>query len=158
MNFVGIVSNRISNKQASRILVDGINEEKYKLFFINDKNVANYKNVKFDTILIDDSLDKKISLHNILEKSEYIVINSDIKDNFDIIHDINSKVITYGFMEKSTVNISSVEDENLMISIQRGIQKKDGTIIENQEISIKKLAGINMHIVIGLAIINMIYS
>lgn len=158
MNFVGIVSNRISNKQASRILVNGVSEEKYKLFFINDKNVSNYKNVKFDTILIDDSLDKKISLHNILEKSEYIVINSDIKDNFDIIHDINSKVITYGFMEKSTVNISSVEDDNLMISIQRGIERKDGTIIENQEISIKKLAGINMHIVIGLAIINMIYS
>ena len=158
MTFVGIVSDRINNKQASRILINEDENNKYILIFINNKNVSNYRNVKFETILIDEILEDSIDLQKILNNAEYIIVNSDIKKNFGVLNDINANVITYGFTEKSTVSISSVEDENIMLSIQRGIKRKDGIEIEKQEISIKKLAGINMHITIGLSIINLIYS
>ena len=158
MTFVGIVSDRISNKQASRILINEDENNKYILIFINNKNVTNYRNVKFETILIDEILEDSIDLQKILNNAEYIIVNSDIKENFGVLNDIKANVITYGFTEKSTVSISSVEDENIMLSIQRGIKRKDGIEIEKQEISIKKLAGINMHITIGLSIINLIYS
>ncbi len=158
MTFVGIVSDRINNKQASRILINEDENNKYILIFINNKNVSNYRNVKFETILIDKILEDSIDLQKILNNTEYIIVNSDIKENFGVLNDIKANVITYGFTEKSTVSISSVEDENIMLSIQRGIKRKDGIEIEKQEISIKKLAGINMYIAIGLSIINLIYS
>ena len=43
------------------------------------------------------------------------------------------KIITFGFNSKSTIMISSVKENYIIISVQREIEKLNGDIIENQE-------------------------
>lgn len=157
MIFIGIVSNKISPKQANRILDYENLDNNYKILFINDRNINNFRNISFDTLLVNDSIMKKSVLKNMVKKTRYIIVNSDIDNGVENI-DGKNIIITYGFTRKSTVSISSVEGENLLLAIQRNIRKNNGEVIENQEIYIKKEVGINMHVQIGGFIINKIYS
>ena len=43
------------------------------------------------------------------------------------------KMITYGFNSKSTVTISSVKEDKILVCMQRDIEKSDGKIVEAQE-------------------------
>ena len=42
-------------------------------------------------------------------------------------------MITYGFNSKSTVTISSVKEDKILVCMQRDIEKSDGKIVEAQE-------------------------
>ena len=50
------------------------------------------------------------------------------------------KVITFGFNSKSTITISSVKDDKIIVCIQREIEKLNGEILESQE---KKIIVLN---------------
>ena len=63
--------------------------------------------------------------------TKYILINSDVK--IKIPENILIKIITFGFNSKSTIMISSVKENYIIISVQREIEKLNGDIIENQE-------------------------
>ena len=47
------------------------------------------------------------------------------------------KLITFGFNSKSTITISSVKDEKIIVCIQRDIEKADGKFLEIQEKEIR---------------------
>ena len=47
------------------------------------------------------------------------------------------KLITFGFNSKSTITISSVKDEKIIVCIQRDIEKADGKLLEIQEKEIR---------------------
>ena len=70
-------------------------------------------------------------MREIINKTKYILINSDVK--IKIPENILIKIITFGFNSKSTIMISSVKENYIIISVQREIEKLNGDIIENQE-------------------------
>ena len=43
------------------------------------------------------------------------------------------KIITFGFNQKSTLSISSIKEDYIIISVQRDIEKINKQKIENQE-------------------------
>ena len=72
-------------------------------------------------------------MNEIISKVKYLIINGDIE--IDALRKIEKpiRLITFGFNSKSTITISSVKDEKIIVCIQRDIEKLNGEILECQE-------------------------
>lgn len=108
-----------------------------ELLFIKEKNIKKVKNVKFDIFIINQKIESIDILRDILQNTTYLIINTDIDNDFRILGECNLTIITYGFKRKATITVSSVEEENVFICIQRGIYKNNNDNIYPQEIRIK---------------------
>ena len=72
---------------------------------------------------------------------------------------MNINVITYGFNSKSTVTTSSVNEENLLLCIQRTILNINNKKIEPQEFCVRKInTKLATNTIIGLATTLLIYG
>lgn len=134
--FVGIIA---ENKDYE-IIEKNIKEDnlKIKLMQLKEDYIENIKNVKFDTIILNkEVLSNKQYLKQILENSNYLVINSDIHLRLKDYSNIKSLIITYGFNNKATVTASSVTENNIVICTQRNIEGVNKKKIEQQESNIK---------------------
>ena len=134
MPFIGIVSNENTENCLRREIVEHLNLRESSVLFIKEESIENIKNIKFETVIIAREFEKKSVLKKILENATYLIINSDIESNLDLIKDINATVITFGFNSKATITASSVEDEEIMICLQRTIKNKNNEVIEPQEV------------------------
>ena len=109
--------------------------ENYELIELNSESIKNLKNIKFDEIIYNKDInlteEEYKFMREIINKTKYILINSDEK--IKIPENILIKIITFGFNSKSTIMISSVKENYIIISVQREIEKLNGDIIENQE-------------------------
>ena len=127
MSFIGVVANRKCFEHIKRK--------------INLKSIENVKNIKFETIIIEDNLDKfkknKETLEKIWENTEYILINTDKNPKQQKIEE-SIKKITYGLNQKAVVTISSVSDTDILIYWQKDLFNKEGKKIEIEERRIKK--------------------
>lgn len=74
-------------------------------------------------------------MNEIISKARYLIINGDIE--IDILKQLKIekqlKLITFGFNSKSTITISSINDEKIIVCLQRDIEKNNGEILEYQE-------------------------
>ena len=164
MFFVGV----ICEKQNFEILKRNINKIKNKkevtLININKKSIENFKNVKFDAIVVNDSIqnfhNEVNTIKDICKNIQYLIINSDIQIKEDIFSDIKANIITCGVNHKSTVTFSSVTDELLLISVQRSFKDKKGKLIEVGEYNykIKKSERTNLIEVLDGFIITKLYD
>lgn len=129
MNFIGVIG---KNKILKNIIDEHVN-----IIKINNQNVDSVKNVKFEIIVINDNLnkfyDKLESLKNIINNTEYIIVNADLEMKIDIFNDINKKIITCGLNQKSTITISSRTQDDVLIDLQRDIETLDGKTVEAGE-------------------------
>lgn len=164
MTFIGVATCSKDSEYIAKIIKKELNDESIKVISINDKSISNLKNVKFETILLDDYVidgTDKDGLKDIVSNSQNVILNSDISDNFKLINNSKSTVITYGFNSKATISLSSVEDENSTICIQSDIKTIDGKNIEQQEKSIKnngKSRKINSTKGLGILTVEMFYD
>ena len=140
MPFIGIISKENDSNYIKNIINKNAIKSKFEVININKKSIENIKNIKFDILVICENIEKMLKessyLEDIIKKSCYLVINSDIKENFSLLKDIESNIITYGFNAKSTITISSIKDEKIMLCLQRSI-KGIFSIIEEQEFNIE---------------------
>lgn len=139
MSFIGIISKPNKLKYIEKII--NLNKtENTDIIFINNSNICNMKNIKFETILIIGNINE-IKNINILKKiiscTKYLIIQLDSNENIDILKDLKLNVVTFGFNQKSTITVSSVEEENIILCLQRSIKTLANNIIEPQEINIK---------------------
>ena len=116
-----------------------------QIFFLKENSIQNLTNIKFSIILIG----KKMSKNNtefkaIIEKSDYLIFNTDIKENMELLENLTLNLITYGFNSKATITTSSVEEQKMLICLQRGIKNLQGGIIEPQEIEIQTNQEVNV--------------
>ena len=95
MFFIGIVTNQKNEAYIKRKL------ENKNILFINDKNIANIKNVRFETIVIDSKINKNEEFRKILSNAKYVILNSDIEFDLSLIENLSLTIITYGFNNKS---------------------------------------------------------
>ena len=81
-------------------------------------------------------LKNSVYLEEIIKKTDYIIINSDIRENLLKLKNTKTSIITYGFNAKATITISSIKEEKTMICIQRKINGINN-IIEEQDFNIE---------------------
>lgn len=121
MAFIGIIA-----KQRNRKAFEKLEKSIYphQLIYLSETNLENMKNIKFETILIQDAISKEDVLEKMMMNCDYLIVNSDsidwkledAKENF--------AVITYGYHFKDTVTFSSVTDQDIQICLQRKIPQK----------------------------------
>jgi len=137
MSFVGIISTK-KEYDFIKKEIGKISDKNINLIHINKKSIENLNNVKFDIIVIDKSIDNlDISvIQKILCNIKFLMINSDISMNFELLNEIETNIIDYGLKQKATVTASSISDENIIICLQRNIRNINEKIIEINETKI----------------------
>lgn len=144
MQFIGILAPRKKEASLKRNLentLKNIEEERFQILTITIQNIEHLKNIKFDTIWIQEiekwMIEEKENLEKILLSATLLVLNTDHKMQFTILKEKELTYITYGLNPKATITTSSMEDDKILVCIQRKIQFKDKTI-EPQEIWMEK--------------------
>ena len=152
MFFIGIITNQKNELYVRKELKD------QNIIFINDKNITNMRNIKFDAIVIDSKLNNKQDLRKILANTKYLILNADIEFDLELIENLSLTIITYGFNSKSTFTVSSITENNIIICLQRIIFKANGEKIEPEEYQLKYVENIEKYAIIFTAIIEKIYN
>lgn len=117
--------------------VELINEliEYNKIAIVNEENVKKYINEEIDMLIIEDEIVQSKYLEQLCNHSKYILLQDNV--NLNIKLEKNSNVITFGFNHKSTVTVSSISEEKIVICVQREIKSFKNKSIEPQELTIK---------------------
>lgn len=156
MFFIGIITDKNSENNIKNIMKDKLKES--EIVFLNNNNLENFRNVKFDSIVINNEIEDKYLLDKILEKSKYVLYNSDIKTKENFSKDLYQNIITYGYNSKAVVTISSVTDESYLIYIQKNIDGYNKSV-GIQEIKFEKnKKNINVYDGMITTIIDIIYN
>ena len=141
MSFIGIVASKKCFENIKRIILEKINNQTINFIQINLRSIENVKNIKFETIVIEDNMNKFKENKEILKKlcynTQYLMINTDNNSDYEKIKR-KENVITYGLNQKATVTVSSISDTNILIYLQRSLQDKEKNKIEIEERRIKK--------------------
>ena len=135
MPLIGI----IAKKKDFQAIKKEIVERNIDIIQITKESIKNIKNIKFDEIVFLQNINFEEEeykyMNEIISKTKYLIINGDIQ--IDILKKVKIekpiKLITFGFNSKSTITISSVNNEKILICIQRDIEKINGEILESQE-------------------------
>lgn len=156
MFFVGVITNQKNEQYVKRELSGIIPTD--NIIFINDRNITNIKNIKFEVIIIDNKINNKIELRKIIADAKIILLNTDIQMNLETLNNLNLTIITYGFNSKSTFTVSSIEEKYIIICLQRNIYNSENIEIEPQEFRLEIEENIEKYISIAIFIIKKIYT
>lgn len=141
MSFIGVVASKRCFENIKRKVAEEIKEENINFVQINLRSIENVKNIKFETIIVEDSLEKfknhKEILEKIFENTQYLIMNTDKNLEQDKIENI-PYLITYGLNQKATVTVSSISETDILVYWQKSFQNKEGNDIEIEERRIKK--------------------
>ena len=140
MPFVGIIAKESeTNFIKNEVLKNS--SLKFEFVNINRKSVQNVKNIRFETIIINNEISDFLNVSKYLEEliinAKYIIVNSDIIKNINILKQYNSNIITYGLNQKAMITISSIKNENILIFIQNKLKNINNDEIEEQEVNVK---------------------
>lgn len=139
MPLVGI----IAKKREFQAIKKELQDYNIELIHINKESIKNIGNIFFEEIVILEDInlltDEYEFMDKLILKTRYLIINADIEINIlkYIKIDCPVKVITFGFNSKATITISSVNDEKIIICLQRNLELADNKVIESQEREIK---------------------
>lgn len=152
MFFIGILTDKNSENNIKSFFKDKLNNN--EMIFLNGSNLENFRNVKFDSLVINNKVEDKYLLNKIIDKSRYVLYNSDIEGNSEPYNGA-SKFISYGYSSKANVTISSVTDDNYLLYMQ-GF---NNDLFDMQEVKFeKKQKNINVYDGMIVTIINLIYK
>lgn len=159
MAFIGIITNKKSFDIINNNLPEGLD---INLIRINEKNISNFRNIKFDMLVLNQNIleenEKLEDISKILKNVKYLIINLDLKID---IHEIENKkinIISFGMNSKSTITISSAKEEQLLIAIQRKIINDVGNVIEEEERKINISEYKDIYSSLILEIIKIVYN
>lgn len=156
MFFVGVITNQKNEEYVKKELLAILPTE--NIIFINDRNITNIKNIKFEVVIIDNKINNKIELRKIIADAKLILLNTDIQMNLETLNNLNLTIITYGFNSKSTFTVSSIEENHIIICLQRNIYNNKRIEIEPQEFRVEIEENIEKYISIAIFIIKKIYT
>lgn len=137
MYLVGIIEKTCNTIDTSRILEEKDIYKKCTITKMNQHNLSNFKNVKFDVLIINYKIDNEKCfkyLNILLNSAKIIILNIDYKENIKIVENVKTQVITYGFNKKSTVTITSCEENNIILELQREIISLNNLKLKTMEI------------------------
>ena len=162
MTFIGMISDYKSFENVKDVLKKNRNND-INLIHICKKSISNIKNIRFETVIIDNNLDEFkeeiLLMKNICFNAKFIVINSDI--NIKIPEYIkNEKLITYGLNQRATVTISSVTESSILIYLQRKLENIEGKTVDigEKRIDINEESRLKIYEILIIYIIFLIKS
>lgn len=136
MSLIGILTTTKNENKLKHLLKE--TSSNHHIFYLHEDNINNVKNITFETILIGKTIEiPKEKIRKLVEKANYLILNTDKKENVAMLENLNLTLITYGLGSKCTITTSSMEEDQMMICLQRGIKTPIGRMIEPQEISFK---------------------
>ena len=156
MLFIGIITDQKSENDIKRLLDNNNFLTENNVIFIKEKNIDNIKNVHFYTVVINREFKKMDELNKILVNAKNVIINMDTYGDNEEINIVNSNIITYGFNSKSSITISSVTDDDVLICVQRNIYNNYGEI-EVQEIKLENNENYNIYDLIVVLVMFLMY-
>ncbi len=141
MSFIGVIASKKCFENIKRKVEEKINKENINFVQINLRSIENVKNIKFETIIVEDSLEKFKNYRPILEKIfeniQYLMINTDKNTEPKEFKNI-PYLVTYGLNQKATVTVSSISEIDILVYWQKSFQNKEKKNIEIEERRIKK--------------------
>lgn len=156
MVFIGIITDSKSKDNIYNLLKHNKILKENIVIFINEANIDNIKNVHFNTIVINSKFSKIDELNALLSNTQNIIVNVDEEIELNELNLFNLNLITYGFNSKSSVTISSITDDEILICIQRNLCFNSKTI-EVQEVKIENCSH-NIYDLIVALILFLMYS
>ena len=156
MVFIGIVTDLKSENDIQKLISNNSSLKENCVIFIKEKNIDNIKNVHFDTVVLNREFKKMDELNKILENTKNVLVNVDLNSENKELNITNSNIITYGFNSKSSITISSVTDDDVLICVQRNIYNNEG-VIEVQEIKIENNVNYTIYDLIVVLVLFLIY-
>lgn len=156
MVLIGIVTDLKSENNIAELLKNNNSLNENNVIFIKEKNIDNIKNVHFDTVIINRKFEKMEELNIVLNNAKNILINMDSNIDYKQLNTISSNLITYGFNSKSSITISSVTEDDVLICVQRNINGNYGEI-ELQEIKLENNENYSIYDLIVVVILFLIY-
>ena len=140
MHFIGIFSNHSEYEMIKHNVTKMVNRKDLEWIHISSKNIENMKNIVFETIVLcyqENINDKQRDILNKLcSNCIFVVVNADAFCHTKMLSNKKINCISYGLNQKSTITISSIQDEKAIIYIQRNIKNVKGNEIEMGEICI----------------------
>lgn len=156
MSLIGILTetkNKVYLKEALK------KRQLENVFFLTEVTAQNMRNVKFDTFLLGKKIIKKQeTIREIAKRTDYFILNSDIKDNLLLLENLDLKIITYGYNQKASVTTSSVQEGKVIVCLQRGIKNIYQEEIEPQEIELEMDKNANDSAILELASLLFLYA
>ena len=141
MPFIGIIAKESDANFIKNEVIKNAEQTKFEIININNKSIENIKNIRFETVVINDDLTEFFNnskyLEDIIKNSKYLVINSDVIKNLDVLVNNKINIITYGLNQKAMVTMSSIKSENILICVQNKFENSIGQIIEEQEVNVE---------------------
>lgn len=156
MSFIGIITEPKNENKIRNVLQTKIEDE--NILFINNNSISNIRNIKFKIIVLDKKMKFDEGLIKVISNSDYLLLNADLDDNFNLIENMNLKIITYGFNMKSTITASSISSEEILICIQREFVNIFDNIVEPQEIKIINNENLSPYDIMYIESIGKIYD
>ena len=143
MPFNGIIAKETDSNFIKNEVIKNSEKTKFEFINISRKSIENIKNIRFETLVINDDLTEFTKnskyLEDIIRNSKYLIINSDIVKDIEVLINTKQNIITYGLNQNAIVTISSIKSENILICIQKNIIDVRGNEIEEQELNIEML-------------------
>ena len=140
MHLIGIFSNHSEYEMIKQNIIKIMNRKDLELIHITSKNIENMRNIVFETIVLCNQEKINDKQNNILNKlcshCIFVIVNADVFCHTKIISNKKTNCISYGLNQKSTITISSIQEDKAIISIQRNIKNLQQKTIEMGEISI----------------------
>lgn len=164
MYFIGIILENQKFDILKNFYKENMNKNSISLININKSNIKNLRNIKFDAIVICEPLYKFNNeveeLKKICKQCNNLIINSDITIGTEALQEYKFNIITFGLNHKSSVTLSSITDENVLISVQRNFCNIEKELIDVGEYNIKidKKDRSNIQEILIIFIINFLYN
>ena len=113
MPLIGIIAKENdSNFIKNEIIKNSINV-RFEIVNINRRSLQNIKNITFETIIINDKITELLEtskyLEEMMKRTKYLILNSDVSNDLRFFKDNKINLITYGLNTKATITISSVK-------------------------------------------------
>ena len=151
MPFIEIITDSKSQAQLNKVITKRMINN-CEVLYIKDKNVENTKNIKFETLILNRSIENKQILDKILSNSKHVILNLDLNTNID------KSIISFGYNSQSDITVSSVEEDQVLIYIQHTITSIYNRKIEPQEIKINVKSDISVYNIMIIIALTSLYA
>ncbi len=161
MIFIGMMANQKEYEMIKNEIEKQMGKEKVSMVFIHEENIQNLQNIKFDVLIIHEKM--PIQKHmkafeKICQNLRNLLINFDKNNNLEVLNGNRMTVITYGLNHKCTVTVSSIQEDSIMVALQREILNKQGNLQEIEEKRIHTIENLDVYGHMLLYILSILYG
>lgn len=160
MPFIEIITDSKSQIQLGKLIQRDI-VNNCDIMYIKEKNIENIKNIKLDTLVLNQSIENLENMKKIIYNAKNLIVNLDLNENLIETSKEqlkNLKVISLGYNSKSDITVSSVEDDEVLIYVQNTITSIYGKKIEPQEIKVDVKLDINIYNIMIIIALTSLYA